>query len=96
MKKFLFTLFIIEAITVLTCVAFGQATAPAASPAAVVAAASAAPTGLVGFITAYKAVISGVVVAILDLIFAINPNAASNGLLHWVLVQAKVVSGEQS
>ena len=39
------------------------------------------------FIQAHQAVLAAVGVSVLDLIFALNPNAASNGILHWIFLQ---------
>jgi len=69
--------------------AFAQIVSPSPSPAV-----QAAPSGVVAFILQYKAVLAGLVVAILDLVMALNPKIAGNGLLHWVLVQANVVKGQ--
>jgi len=59
---------------------------PAPTPTGVaVTAASATPASLIAWIEAnWGAVIAPLVVAILDLIFALNPNSASNGILHWI------------
>lgn len=41
---------------------------------------------VVTFIVAHEAVLAGLGVAILDLIFALNSNLAANGILHQVFV----------
>lgn len=35
-------------------------------------------------ITSHSALIAGIAVAVLDLIFALNPASSSNGVLHWI------------
>lgn len=41
------------------------------------------------FIVAHQAVFSGLAVALLDLVFALSPSAAGNGLLHQLYVWLK-------
>lgn len=43
-------------------------------------------SNIVDFVLAHEAVLAGLGVAVLDLVFALNPNASSNGVLHWVFV----------
>ena len=42
---------------------------------------------MIQFIQDHHGVISVAAVAVLDLVFAINPKATSNGVLHWVYLQ---------
>ena len=37
--------------------------------------------------TNWSLVVAPLLVAVLDLVFALNPSWASNGLLHWVFLQ---------
>lgn len=39
---------------------------------------------IIAFIVAHQVVLAALGAALLDLIFALNPAAASNGMLHWV------------
>lgn len=48
---------------------------------------------LVNWAIEHQAVVAGVGVAILDLVFALNQSATSNGLLHWFYVKLKAISG---
>lgn len=41
-------------------------------------------SGLVSWVVAHQGLVSGVVVAILDLLFALSPSLAANGILHQV------------
>jgi len=48
---------------------------------------------IINFIMAHSSIVGTLGVAILDLIFAINPSAESNGILHWLFVQLGVLKG---
>lgn len=41
---------------------------------------------IINFVVAHEVVLAGVGVAVLDLVFALNPSSQSNGILHWVFV----------
>lgn len=45
------------------------------------------------FVLAHQVVFAALGVAVLDLVFAINPKAESNGVLHWVFVALKGKAG---
>jgi hypothetical protein len=44
---------------------------------------------VMAFLTSHQGLVTGVVVAVLDLVFALSPKAAGNGLLHQVYVWIK-------
>lgn len=44
---------------------------------------------VIDFVMAHVAVLSALGVAVLDLVFALNPNAESNGLLHAIYLYLK-------
>jgi hypothetical protein len=44
------------------------------------------------FIQAHAVVMSAAVVAILDLIFALIPSVASNGVAHWIYLTLKGIA----
>lgn len=46
------------------------------------------------WLLSHAEVLGGFGVAVLDLVFALNAKAASNGLLHWVYLQAKKLTGK--
>lgn len=51
---------------------------------------------IISFIVGHEAVLSGLVVAILDLVFALNPNAnAPDGLLHSIYLFVQKLTGKQ-
>lgn len=47
---------------------------------------------IVDFVVNHAAVFAGLGVAVLDLIFAINPKADANGGLHWVYLKLKALA----
>lgn len=49
---------------------------------------------LIDWIVAHQAVVSGAVVGILDLVFALVPSWASQGLLHFVYLQLAKLAGK--
>lgn len=49
---------------------------------------------VIDWIVAHQAVVSGSVVGVLDLVFALNSSASSNGVLHWIYLQAQKLSGK--
>lgn len=51
---------------------------------------------LLTWVTSHQSVIGGSVVAVLDLVFALIPSIQSNGILHFIFVQAQKLSGPQS
>lgn len=44
---------------------------------------------VVAWLSAHSALVAGAVVGLLDLVFALAPSWESNGVLHWVYLQAK-------
>lgn len=48
---------------------------------------------LISWVVNHQAVVAGLGVAMLDLVFALNPNSAANGALHYVYVQLKKLTG---
>lgn len=48
----------------------------------------------VNWFSAHQALIGGSMVAVLDLIFALKSSWASNGILHFILVQAQKLAGK--
>lgn len=46
------------------------------------------------WVLAHEAVVSGAAVAVLDLLFALSPSFASNGVLHWVYLQLGKLAGK--
>lgn len=49
---------------------------------------------IISFILAHKELEAGIIIAILDLVFALNAKAASNGILHFVYLKAKSLLGK--
>lgn len=47
---------------------------------------------VISFIVAHEAVLSGLGVAVLDLLFALNSNLSGNGILHQIYVSLKGVA----
>lgn len=45
------------------------------------------------WIVSHQLIVGGAVSAILDLVFALAPTWESNGVLHWVYLQAKKLGG---
>lgn len=41
---------------------------------------------LIQFVQGHEAILAAFGVAVIDLVFALVPSAASNGILHWVFV----------
>jgi len=85
-----FRMVLVISLALFAGLAFAQTAAPVVAPSP----SPAGPTGLLAFWQAYQAPIVGFLVALFDLVFALKPQWASNGVLHWVLVQLKVVQGE--
>lgn len=50
-------------------------------------------SNIIAFLVAHQTAFAAVAVAILDLLFALKPDWESNGILHWILVQAKAIMG---
>ncbi len=50
---------------------------------------------VVAWILAHSVLVSGAVVALLDFAFALVPSWDSNGILHWVYLQAKALGGSK-
>lgn len=64
---------------------------PSPSPVAV-----SSPTGAIGiwdWIMAHQVIVGGFLAAVLDFVFALNPNAASNGVLHWIYLLVRKLAG---
>lgn len=51
---------------------------------------------VLAWIVSHEVVLAAAVVAVLDLVFALNPNSASNGVLHWIYVQLQALLGKPS
>lgn len=51
---------------------------------------------VINFLLGHQAVLAGAIVAILDLVFALVPSAASNGILHWVYLQVAKLAGKSA
>lgn len=50
---------------------------------------------LIQFVSSHLGLLSTLVVAVMDLLFAVNSKAASNGILHWVYLQLKSLGTKQ-
>lgn len=50
-------------------------------------------TDVLAWLAAHQPVTAGLVVSIVDFIFAVNPSAQSNSILHWILAQAHSLIG---
>lgn len=50
-------------------------------------------TGILSWLVGHEAVLSGLVVAVLDFVFSVSPSTQSNSFLEWVLSQAKALVG---
>lgn len=50
---------------------------------------------IISWVTTHQAMVGGSVVAILDLVFALIPGIQSNGILHFIFVQAQKLAGPQ-
>jgi hypothetical protein len=48
-------------------------------------------TNLISWIMGHQALVAGAVVGILDLVFALVPSWASNGILHFILMQLQAI-----
>jgi hypothetical protein len=87
---------VIFLLTILGISALAQvAPSPVASVAPVAAAAPSVLSGLVAWLVAHEVVVSGLVVGLLDFLFALVPSWQSNGILHWVFLQAQNLSGQK-
>lgn len=53
-------------------------------------------SALISFIVAHEGVLAGLGVAVLDLVFALNPNVAGNGVLHQVYLWLKKLGGSST
>ena len=49
-------------------------------------------SAIFAFVSAHSAVLAGLGVAILDLLFALNPSLAGNGILHQILVSLGAIA----
>lgn len=49
---------------------------------------------LISWVMAHQAIVSGLLVGILDFVFAIVPSWASNGVLHWIYLQVAKLAGK--
>ena len=47
---------------------------------------------VIDFVMSHMAVLAGLLVAVLDLVFALNSKAESNGVLHWIYMQVKALA----
>jgi len=51
---------------------------------------------VVNWVMSHEAVLASVAVAVLDLVFALNPNTnAADGVLHWIYLKLKGVGKTQ-
>lgn len=48
---------------------------------------------VIAWLSAHSAVLAGAVVAVLDLVFALSPSLAANGILHWIYLQLQALLG---
>lgn len=53
-------------------------------------------SSVLAWVVAHEVVLASAVVAVLDLVFALNPNSSSNGILHWIYVQLQSLLGKPS
>ncbi len=44
---------------------------------------------VIQWVMSHQAVVAGLIVGLLDLVFALKPNWAANGIVHWIYLQAK-------
>lgn len=73
---------LILSILVFGVYAFAQVASPGPSVVPVQVVAVVAPLGFVGFLVKYGALIAAALVAIMDLLFALNPGVEANGIAH--------------
>lgn len=50
-------------------------------------------SALLAWLVAHEAVLAGLAVGILDFVISINPKAASNSIIEWLLAEAKSLLG---
>jgi hypothetical protein len=46
-------------------------------------------TPVLSWVVGHSAIVAGFIIATIDLVIALNPNWKSNGILHFVLIQAQ-------
>lgn len=51
---------------------------------------------MLAFIQAHEVILAAAGVAVIDLIFAINPALQSNGILHWIFTELGTLAGNGS
>jgi hypothetical protein len=84
MKKLFSVILLVAVMTLcLIAIAFG------ADPVAVEPAAGNLFTGILAWVMGHEVVLGAAVVAVLDLVFAMNSKSASNGALHFLYVLAQ-------
>ncbi len=66
---------------------------PSPSPAAIATAGQTFLQVVVGWISAHQMALGGLIAAIIDFVWTINPKAQSNGPLHWIYLFARKKAG---
>lgn len=51
---------------------------------------------IIQFVTGHEVILAGLIVAVLDLVIALNPKAESNGLLHGIYVFCKNIVSKKA
>lgn len=46
-------------------------------------------SGILAWFMSHEVVLAALVIAVIDFIISINPNVASNSIIHWILLQAQ-------
>lgn len=46
-------------------------------------------SGILAWFAGHETVLAALVVAVIDFVISISPSAASNSIIHWVLLQAQ-------
>lgn len=83
-------LFLIMIVTLVAATALCLADpSPSPSVSAIVAAGPTGVSAVLAWIDDHRGVIGMLIVGVLDLLFALNPNAESNGILHWIFTLAQ-------
>lgn len=80
-------------VATLALAAFGVDTAPVAAAAPAAVPAVSWFTGVIAWMTGNQVIVGALLVAVLDFIFAINPQWQSNGALHMLYTVASKKSG---
>lgn len=88
-------LFLVLSVLFLGVCALAQV-APVASPVVPVVAVASSEVGFVQFLVLHQGLIAGALVAILDLVMALIPGLASNGILHAVYLFIKGIASKSA